>query len=238
MDLQGSENVRAGNSTLGDFAHLPSVFKSCIRFFKVYHKRSYSSATAALSCNKNVFSVCTLNWLVASLSPFILVFSIVAYSFKLCSIGWGRAGWSCVASQELSSVLHGCDGCTFSTNSRTLDDTSMNETSQVWAWLQSHIGIWKLSQYLTSQWHQGTGFFSISVTCKYDLGEMLLLGSRGWPKYLWLDPSIRCVIRRSCTRILDSLELFHGADGRAIRCVWMSKADFTTDSTLEWPECF
>lgn len=61
MDLQGSESVRAGNSTLGDLAHLPSVFKSCIRFFKVYHKRSYSSATAALSCNKNVFSVCTLN---------------------------------------------------------------------------------------------------------------------------------------------------------------------------------
>lgn len=61
MDLQGSKNVRAGNSTLGDLAHLPSVLRNCIRFFKVYHKRSYSSATAALSYNKNVFSVSTLN---------------------------------------------------------------------------------------------------------------------------------------------------------------------------------
>lgn len=60
-DLQGSKNVRAGNSTLGDLVQLPSIFRNCIMFFKLYLKRSYSSAAAALSRNKILFSVSTLN---------------------------------------------------------------------------------------------------------------------------------------------------------------------------------
>jgi len=63
--------------------------------------------------------------------------SIVTHSFELCSIGWGSAGESFVASQGLGVVLHSCMSCTSSTNLGTfsghlsegdiprLDDLSM-----------------------------------------------------------------------------------------------------------------
>lgn len=54
MDLQGSKNIRAGNSTLDDLAQLPSVFGNRIMFIKLCLKRNsdfHSAAAAALSCD-------------------------------------------------------------------------------------------------------------------------------------------------------------------------------------------
>lgn len=64
MDLQGSKNIRAGNSMLGDLARLPSGFGNHIMFIKLCLKRNsdfHSSATAALPCDKNLSSISTLN---------------------------------------------------------------------------------------------------------------------------------------------------------------------------------
>lgn len=80
MDLQGSKNVRAGNSMLGDLVRLPSVFRKCIIFIKLCLNRSYSSATAALSCKKKLFGVSTLNLTHGKFIP-IYSGSLHCYSF-------------------------------------------------------------------------------------------------------------------------------------------------------------
>ena len=64
MELQGSKNIRAGNGTVGVLTHLPSVFGNRMMLIKQYLKKKlyfHSSATAALSGDKNLSSVSTLN---------------------------------------------------------------------------------------------------------------------------------------------------------------------------------
>lgn len=104
MDLQGNKDIRVSNSVLGDWAQLSSGFGNHVLFIELCLRRNSdfrSSATAALSCSKNLASISTLidSWQVYPHLSWMSLQFLVPRSF-VAELGEASSELPCIAGLE------------------------------------------------------------------------------------------------------------------------------------------